>query len=154
MEFFVPDVLDEGCATRQALERLAVKWRVLLIYALSDGPQRPARLRRRIPGITPKMLTETLRGMQTDGLILRRVHKADPPQHVEYELTPLGRTLREPLTAICAWARDHSTPAPPPASAGPAFTAPQPSAPPQDAVPTRVTRRAPVSRSAGSAGSR
>ena len=107
VELVVPDVLAESCATRQALERLAVKWRVLLIYALADGPQRPARLRRRIPGITPKMLTETLRGMVADGLVERRVVKADPPQHVEYELTALGRTLREPLAAICDWARSH-----------------------------------------------
>ncbi|WIM95647.1 helix-turn-helix domain-containing protein [Actinoplanes oblitus] len=107
MDLFVPDVLAEDCVTRQALERLAVKWRVLLIYALADGAQRPARLRRRIPGITPKMLTETLRGMEADGLVVRRVYKADPPQHVEYELTELGRTLREPLAAICAWAREH-----------------------------------------------
>jgi DNA-binding HxlR family transcriptional regulator len=109
VDLIVPDVLEEDCVTRQALERLAVKWRVLLIYALADGPQRPARLRRRIPGISPKMLTETLRGMETDGLVSRRVHKADPPQHVEYELTGLGRTLREPLAAICAWARDNRT---------------------------------------------
>ena len=105
VDLVVPDVLEEGCATRQALERLAVKWRVLLIYALADGPQRPARLRRRIPGITQKMLTETLRGMVTDGLVERHVLKHAAPQHVEYELTPLGRTLREPLAAICDWAR-------------------------------------------------
>jgi len=57
----IPDVLEESCATRQALERLAAKWRVLLIYALLAGPQRHAELRRRVPGITQKMLTETLR---------------------------------------------------------------------------------------------
>ncbi|BCJ42678.1 hypothetical protein GCM10010168_05800 [Actinoplanes ianthinogenes] len=108
MDLFVPDVLEEGCVTRQALERLAVKWRVLLIYALADGPQRPARLRRRIPGITPKMLTETLRGMEADGLVIRRVYKVEPPQHVEYALTELGETLREPLAAICDWARKHT----------------------------------------------
>jgi DNA-binding HxlR family transcriptional regulator len=45
--------------------------------------------------------------METDGLVIRRVYKPDPPQHVEYELTGLGRTLREPLAAICAWAREH-----------------------------------------------
>jgi DNA-binding HxlR family transcriptional regulator len=107
VDLVVPDVLEESCATRQALERLAVKWRVLLIYGLSAGPQRPAELRRRIPGITAKMLTETLRGMIADGLVRRRVHRAEPPQHVSYELTPLGRTLQEPLAAICAWAREH-----------------------------------------------
>ena len=110
MALVVPDVLDESCVTRQALERLASKWRVLLIYGLLAGPQRHAELRRRVPGITQKVLTETLRGMERDGLVQRRVLKADPPQHVEYALTALGRTLREPLAAICAWASEHSTP--------------------------------------------
>ncbi|GID98429.1 winged helix-turn-helix transcriptional regulator [Amorphoplanes digitatis] len=104
MTLMIPDVLEETCTTRQALERLAAKWRVLLIYALLAGPQRPASLRRRLPGITQKVLTETLRGMQSDGLVERRVLKAEPPQHVEYALTPLGKTLEEPLSAICNWA--------------------------------------------------
>ena len=108
MDLVIPDVLEESCATRQALERLAAKWRVLLIYGLLAGPQRPAELRRRLPGITQKVLTETLRGMTADGLVERRVLKADPPQHIEYALTPLGLTLREPLAAICAWARAPS----------------------------------------------
>lgn len=104
MDLVVPDVLEESCVTRQALERLAAKWRVLLIYALFAGPQRPAELRRRVPGITQKMLTATLRGMTDDGLVARRVLKESAPQHVEYSLTPLGRTLEEPLAAICGWA--------------------------------------------------
>lgn len=101
---FVPDVLEESCATRQALERLASKWRVLLLYALLDGPQRHAELRRRVAGISQKVLTETLRGMEDDGFVERRVLKESAPQHVEYALTPLGKTLEEPLAAICAWA--------------------------------------------------
>jgi DNA-binding HxlR family transcriptional regulator len=104
MALTVPDVLAEGCTTRQALERLASKWRVLLIYALLAGPQRHAELRRRIQGITQKVLTETLREMENDGLVERRVLKQTPPQHVEYSLTALGKTLEEPLAAICAWA--------------------------------------------------
>lgn len=108
MTLVIPDVLEESCVTRQALERLAAKWRVLLIYALLAGPQRPAALRRRLPGITQKVLTETLRAMAADGLVQRRVLKEDPPQHVEYALTPLGRTLEEPLAAICGWALSRS----------------------------------------------
>jgi DNA-binding HxlR family transcriptional regulator len=108
MALVIPDVLEESCATRQALERLAAKWRVLLIYALLAGPQRHAELRRRLPGITQKVLTETLRSMERDGLVERRVLKETVPQHVEYALTPLGKTLQEPLSAICAWALDHS----------------------------------------------
>lgn len=111
MTLVIPDVLEESCATRQALERLAAKWRVLLIYALLAGPQRPAALRRRLPGITQKVLTETLRAMAADGLVQRRVLKEEPPQHVEYELTALGRTLEEPLAAICGWALAAASPA-------------------------------------------
>jgi DNA-binding HxlR family transcriptional regulator len=92
----IPDVLEESCATRQALERLAAKWRVLLIYALLAGPQRHAELRRRVPGITQKMLTETLRSMQADGLAERRVLKDTAP------------STSEPLAAICAWAAEHA----------------------------------------------
>jgi DNA-binding HxlR family transcriptional regulator len=107
MALVIPDILEESCATRQALERLAAKWRVLLIYALLAGPQRHAELRRRLPGITQKVLTETLRSMESDGLVERRVLKDTPPQHVEYALTPLGTTMRDPLSAICTWATEH-----------------------------------------------
>jgi DNA-binding HxlR family transcriptional regulator len=100
----IPDVLEAGCATRQALERLASKWRVLVVYALLAGPQRHAGLRRRLPGISQKVLTQTLRAMQDDGLVTRRVLKEGAPQVVEYALTPLGKTLEAPLAAICAWA--------------------------------------------------
>ncbi|HEY6790042.1 MAG TPA: GNAT family N-acetyltransferase [Trebonia sp.] len=100
----IPDVLEPSCATRQALERLAAKWRVLIIYALLAGPQRHAELRRRLPGITQKVLTQTLRGMEDDGLVERRVLKATAPQVVEYDLTALGKTLEAPLAAICEWA--------------------------------------------------
>jgi DNA-binding HxlR family transcriptional regulator len=108
MTLVIPDVLEESCSTRQALERLAAKWRVLLIYALLAGPQRHTDLRRRLPGVTQKVLTETLRGMEDDGLIERRVLKDTAPRHVEYALTELGETLREPLAAICAWATEHA----------------------------------------------
>jgi len=106
---FVPDVLLESCATRQALERLASKWRVLVVYALLAGPQRHAELRRRLPGISAKVLTETLRDMESDGLVSRHVLKASPPQHVEYALTELGKTLEHPLAAICEWAMTSGT---------------------------------------------
>ncbi len=107
MTLVVPDVLEEDCTTRQALERLASKWRVLVIYTLLAGPQRHAQLRRRVAGITQKMLTETLREMERDGLVERHVVKHTPPQHVEYSLTALGKTLQEPLAAICAWAQHN-----------------------------------------------
>ncbi|RMI29748.1 winged helix-turn-helix transcriptional regulator [Nocardia stercoris] len=103
----IPDVLEESCTTRQALERLSAKWRILLIYALLDGPHRPSRLRQRLPGITQKVLTETLRGMEADGLVERHVYQERAPQHIEYSLTALGRSLETPLAAICAWAAEH-----------------------------------------------
>ena len=106
----IPDVLEESSVARQALERLAAKWRVLLIYVLLAGPQRRAELCRRLPGITQKVLAETLHGMESDGLVVRRVLKDTTPQHVEYALTALGATLREPLAAICAWTAVHSYP--------------------------------------------
>ena len=112
MAMMVPDVLDESCATRQALERLASKWRVLLVYALAAGPQRHAELRRRLPGITQKVLTETLRGMEADGLVERRVLKQEAPQHVEYSLSALGKTLEAPLQAVCDWASANVSPSP------------------------------------------
>ncbi len=119
MALVVPDVLEESCATRQALERLAAKWRVLLVYALLAGPQRPAELRRRLPGISQKVLTATLRSMQDDGLVERTVLKERAPQHVEYRLTALGDTLREPLAAICAWAVETAGTAGQPGTAQP-----------------------------------
>jgi DNA-binding HxlR family transcriptional regulator len=109
MSLMIPDVLEEGCTTRQALERLASKWRILLLYALLAGPQRHAELRRRVAGVTQKVLTNTLRDMEQDGLVERRVLKETRPQHVEYALTALGQTLQEPLAAICDWATQHGT---------------------------------------------
>ena len=109
MALVVPDVLEETCTTRQALERLGSKWYVLLVYALLDGPHRPADLRRRIPGISQKVLTTQLRSMESDGLVERSVVKSQAPQHVEYRLTALGRTLEQPLAAVCAWATDRAT---------------------------------------------
>lgn len=108
MTLVIPDVLEESCTTRQALERLAAKWRVLVIYALLAGPQRHAELRRRLPGVTQKVLTETLRGMEADGLVERRILRESAPQHVTYALTDLGKTLQEPLAAICEWATAHA----------------------------------------------
>ena len=111
MALLIPDVLEPTCATRQALERFAAKWRILVIYALLAGPHRHAQLRHRIPGVSQKVLTETLRAMQDDGLVERRVIKNTAPQHVEYALSDLGKTLEEPLAAICDWAVAHSEPA-------------------------------------------
>jgi DNA-binding HxlR family transcriptional regulator len=107
MALVIPDVLEQSCTTRQALERFASKWRVLVIYALLAGPQRHAQLRHRLAGVSQKMLTQTLREMEADGMVERRVLKDSAPQHVEYALTEMGKTMLEPLAAICDWAQAH-----------------------------------------------
>lgn len=101
-----PNVLKQNCESRQALERIADKWTCLIVYALLDGRRRHGQLKRMIEGISQKMLTQTLRSMEVDGLVTRTVIDVIPP-HVEYGLTPLGKTLSDPLVAICRWAMDH-----------------------------------------------
>jgi DNA-binding HxlR family transcriptional regulator len=100
------NVLNQSCESRQALERIADKWTCLIVYALLDGPRRHGELKRTIAGISQKMLTQTLRSMEADGLVKRTVIDVIPP-HVEYVLTPLGQTLSDPLVAICHCAMDH-----------------------------------------------
>lgn len=100
------DVLDERCPSRAVLDRIADKWTSLVIYALSEGTKRYGELERSIGGISQKMLTQTLRSLEDDGLVERKIYPVVPP-HVEYSLTPLGRTLNEPLTAVCRWAEKH-----------------------------------------------
>lgn len=96
-------VFSAHCPAQQALERIADKWTALVIYRLETGPKRSSELQREIGGISSKMLTQTLRSLERDGLVRREVFPVVPPK-VEYSLTPLGRTLTEPLKAICRWA--------------------------------------------------
>jgi len=105
-DYVTPDVLNLQCESRRALELIADKWTTLVVYALVDGPRRHGDLRRTIDGISQKMLTQTLRRMEAEGLVDRDVLDRVPP-HVEYSLTPLGRTLEKPLVAICEWAMEH-----------------------------------------------
>jgi DNA-binding HxlR family transcriptional regulator len=94
------------CPSRQTLDRIGDRWTILIFGALADGPRRFTELARRIEGISQKMLTQTLRGLERDGLLTRTVH-ATVPVRVDYELTSLGRTLSAPIAAIEQWARDH-----------------------------------------------
>lgn len=95
----------EDCrAVSETLARIGDKWTVLVVELLADGPMRFNQIRRTIGAISQRMLTLTLRGLERDGLVTRTVHPSIPPQ-VEYDLTRLGRTLREPIVAIAAWAR-------------------------------------------------
>jgi DNA-binding HxlR family transcriptional regulator len=101
-----PNVLDVNCGSRRVLELVAQKWVALVVYALIDGRRRHGELRRMVGGISQKMLTQTLRTMEADGLVARHVFETVPP-HVEYELTALGRSLQEPLGELCRWSMEH-----------------------------------------------
>lgn len=94
------------CPTRRILDRIGDRWTVLVVGALWDGTARFSELRRRIEGISQKMLTQTLRGLERDGLVQRTVHP-EVPVRVEYTLTEAGRTLRGPLRALEDWSITH-----------------------------------------------
>ncbi len=96
------DLYSAACPCREILDLIASKWSALIIGKLESEPHRFGRLRRAIPGITQKMLTQTLRRLEGDGLVTRTVIPARPPQ-VEYALTDLGRSAAEPLSAVRAW---------------------------------------------------
>lgn len=96
-----------NCPTREVLSHIADKWTTLVINLLAvSEPRRFNELRRAIGGISQKMLTETLRDLERDGLVERTLYPEIPPR-VEYSLTPLGRTLCDPLNALAAWAHTH-----------------------------------------------
>ena len=101
-----PSVLKPQCPSRVVLDRIADKWTALIIQVLANGTQRYAELRRTIGGISQKMLTQTLRSLERDGLVVRKVHPVVPPK-VEYSLTRLGRTLIDPLQTLCRWSERH-----------------------------------------------
>jgi DNA-binding HxlR family transcriptional regulator len=100
-------VPEESCiAVREVLNRVGDKWSVLVVALLRDGPKRFTELRNSIEGISQRMLTLTLRGLERDGLIKRTVKPTIPPR-VDYELTRLGRTLVDPILALGQWAQEH-----------------------------------------------
>jgi DNA-binding HxlR family transcriptional regulator len=105
-EAYKPDVLNGRCPSQQVLDMLADKWSVLVIACLGLETKRYSDLSREIGGISQKMLTQTLRSLEQNGLVARRVFPVVPP-HVEYSLTTLGRSLNEPLKALCQWAQNH-----------------------------------------------
>lgn len=97
------DAFDPDCPTRVVLDRVGDKWTVLIISILAEGPKRFNEVRLAIGGITPKVLTSTLRSLVADGLVTRKVFAEVPPR-VEYSLTDLGRSLLEPVAALRRWA--------------------------------------------------
>ena len=94
------------CPARQAIDIITDKWTPLVISLLHDGPKRYMDLKRQIGGITQKMLTQTLRKMEEEGLATRTVYPTSPPS-VEYALTPLGDSLYEPIEGLLQWTRTH-----------------------------------------------
>ena len=108
------NLFDPACPTRHALDRIGDKWTVMIVETLArhaaDERTTPAlrftELRALVRGITPKVLTQALRALERDGLLARCVHAEVPPR-VEYALTPLGRSLREPLAAVRRWAETN-----------------------------------------------
>lgn len=101
------DVMDVDCPSRPVLQRIGDKWTPLVMQALKSGPLRFTAIRIAVGGVTPKVLTQTLRTLERDGLIARTVFAQVPPR-VDYALTPLGATLLEPLDATRAWAEEHA----------------------------------------------
>lgn len=101
-----PDPYQQGCPTRHILDRIGDRWTVLIVGALGDGTLRFSELRRRVDGISQKMLTQTLREMERDGLVTRTVYPEVPPR-VEYALTEAGSSLRGPLKALEDWSIQH-----------------------------------------------
>lgn len=109
MSQVMPDwsVLASTCPSRTSLARIANKWTAMAVSVLgNNGRMRFGDLRTQLDGISGKVLTETLRDLERDGLVTRHVHAEVPPR-VEYELTELGFTLHEPLLALCRWAEEH-----------------------------------------------
>lgn len=102
----MPNVYAENCPTRRVLDRVADKWTVLVIGLLKDEPRRFSELHRGIEGVSQKMLTQTLRNLERDGLIERTVYAQVPPR-VDYELTTLGKTLGNLILQICDWAEEN-----------------------------------------------
>lgn len=100
------DAFIKGCPTNQLLDRLSDKWVSLVVAALSNGPMRYSDLSRKIAGVSPKMLTQTLRTLERDGILTRTITPSVPVR-VDYALTPLGSSLAGLLTAVKTWAETH-----------------------------------------------
>jgi DNA-binding HxlR family transcriptional regulator len=100
------DVFMADCPSRRLLDRLSDKWVTLVLCALEDGPQRYSQLARTIAGVSQKMLTQTLRSLERDGMLTRTI-TATVPVTVNYELTGLGRSLLVVFAGLKVWAESH-----------------------------------------------
>jgi DNA-binding HxlR family transcriptional regulator len=103
----LPDFASEDCrAVRSVLSRVGDKWSILIIVLLGHGPRRFNEIKRIVGGISQRMLTLTLRGLERDGLVTRTQYPTIPPR-VDYELTQLGRSLWDAVVPLGAWAQGH-----------------------------------------------
>jgi DNA-binding HxlR family transcriptional regulator len=100
------NVFDANCSARHALELISSKWAMLILPALRDGPMRNAELLRKIGGISQKVLTETLRDLERNGLVIRDDFRTKP-LHVEYRLSALGQSLSDALLVLDRWAEQN-----------------------------------------------
>jgi len=100
------DVMSPACPSRVILSRIGDRWTMFIVLALAQETMRFSQLKERLGRATPKVLTETLRALETDGLVARESFPDSPPR-VEYSLTPLGRSLLEPIAAMRVWAEAH-----------------------------------------------
>ena len=109
MTTLLHDPASQDCrAISSVLARVGDKWTVLIVVLLGDGPMRFNEIRRMVGGISQRMLTFTLRGLERDGLVTRTVFPTTP-QRVDYELTRLGSTLRKAVDPLSSWARAHAS---------------------------------------------
>jgi DNA-binding HxlR family transcriptional regulator len=102
-ETLVADVFARKCTSRTVLETITGRWAILALAALYEGPYRFNALRRRVDGVSEKMLSQTLQSLERDGMVLREAEHTIPPR-VEYSLTPLGREAAEHLLPLIEWA--------------------------------------------------
>ena len=100
------DIMDPRCPSRVVFQRIGDKWASLVVQVLADGPVRFSELRKHVHVITPKVLTQTLRALERDGLVTRTVFAQVPPR-VDYQLTDLGRSLLGPLAVLREWAESN-----------------------------------------------
>lgn len=103
---YPPVVSDKNCDARAIIDLVADKWTVLVIRVLLGHVRRYGEIHRAVDGISQKMLTQTLRKLESFGMVKRKIYPVVPP-HVEYALTPLGESLREALAGLCDWAGSH-----------------------------------------------
>ena len=100
------DIFEPGCPGREVMRHVTSSWGVLILIALQDGTMRFSALRRRVAGVSERMLAQTLRWLEEDRLVVRRSYDVVPP-HTDYTLTPLGREAAGKVAALADWVEEH-----------------------------------------------